>query len=255
MLAVGVGRVRGAVARKQGVFRLPSTMRRLLFGMCASIVNNAKTSRHQLRQFSRIAFSPKYLLYTNVSLSITLSSLGDTIEQQYEIYTGQLNARDAKRTVHMALSGATVGVMCHYWYRILDHRLPGRSLSIVAKKLLLDQFVCSPVVLATFFVTLGLLEQSSLAEMKDEIREKAWRLYAAEWVIWPPAQIINFYLLPHRFRVLYDNVISLGYDVYTSQVKHGKPINTTRTSDVTTTTPTTTTMSVADNHAGSGKRK
>lgn len=215
-------------------------MRRLLLHMCASITHNTKTSRHRLQQFSRTAFSPKYLIYTNVTLSVTLSSLGDTIEQQYEMYTGQLAARDPKRTVHMALSGASIGVMCHYWYRILDHRLPGRSFGIVVKKLLLDQFICSPVVLATFFITLGLLEQSSVEEMKAEIREKAWRLYAAEWVIWPPAQIINFYLLPHRFRVLYDNVISLGYDVYTSQVKHGNK----KTAAVTTT--------IAENVGGGG---
>ena len=62
----------------------------------------------------------------------------------------------------------------------------------------------------------------STGEVLEEIKSKAWRLYAAEWVVWPPAQIINFYLLPTRFRVLYDNTISLGYDVYTSYVKHDK---------------------------------
>jgi protein Mpv17 len=60
----------------------------------------------------------------------------------------------------------------------------------------------------------------SVSEVIQEMKIKAWRLYAAEWVVWPPAQIINFYILPTRFRVLYDNTISLGYDVYTSRVKH-----------------------------------
>ena len=45
-------------------------------------------------------------------------------------------------------------------------------------------------------------------------------LYMVEWVVWPPAQFFNFYILPTRFRVLYDNVISLGYDMYTSHVKY-----------------------------------
>ena len=48
------------------------------------------------------------------------------------------------------------------------------------------------------------------------------QLYLAEWFIWPPAQFINFYFLPTRFRVVYDNVISLGYDMYTSHVKNSK---------------------------------
>jgi len=61
------------------------------------------------------------------------------------------------------------------------------------------------------------------------------RLWLAEWFIWPPAQFVNFYFLPTRcqaslafcnllcrYRVLYDNIVSLGYDWYTSRLKHGE---------------------------------
>ena len=47
------------------------------------------------------------------------------------------------------------------------------------------------------------------------------QLYIAEWLLWPPAQFINFYFLPTRYRVLYDNTVSLVYDVYTSHVQNG----------------------------------
>ena len=50
----------------------------------------------------------------------------------------------------------------------------------------------------------------------DEFKEKCIQLYIAEWVVWTPAQLINFYFLPTRYRVLYDNTISLFYDSYTS---------------------------------------
>lgn len=122
--------------------------------------------------------------------------------------------------------------------------MPGRNLTIVLKKVFWDQLICSPIVISTFFLTLGVLEKSSREEIVAEIKSKAWKLYAgkltqqnyfflinfdkivsfflAEWVVWPPAQIINFYWLPNKYRVLYDNTISLGYDVYTSKVKHGK---------------------------------
>lgn len=177
---------------------------------------------NRLQQFNRTAFSPRYLFVTNVCISISLSSVGDGLEQQYEILMNDLDAYSAKRTGHMALSGATVGIVCHYWYKFLDRRLPGRTVGIVAKKVFWDQMICSPIVISTFFLTLGLLERSSKEEIVREIKDKAWRLYAAEWVVWPPAQIINFYWLPNRYRILYDNTISLGYDVYTSKVKHGK---------------------------------
>lgn len=176
----------------------------------------------RVQHLSRTAFSPRYLLFTNVCISVSLSSVGDTLEQQYEILMKDLDHYSAKRTGHMALSGATVGVVCHYWYKFLDRRLPGRTVSIVMKKVFWDQMVCSPIVISTFFLTLGVLEKSTKEQIVREIKDKAWKLYAAEWVVWPPAQIINFYWLPNRYRVLYDNTISLGYDVYTSKVKHGK---------------------------------
>lgn len=101
--------------------------------------------------------------------------------------------------------------------------MPGRTFGIVMKKVFVDQMICSPLCIGMFFITLGIVERNTWAEFKQEFKDKAQRLFIAEWVIWPPAQIINFYFLPTRFRVLYDNTISLGYDVYTSQVKHDKP--------------------------------
>lgn len=120
----------------------------------------------------------------------------------------------------MAISGMTIGIVCHHWYKFLDARISGHTIRIVLRKVIIDQLICSPLCIGIFFLTLGVLENNNLAELIDEIKKKAHRLYIAEWVIWPPAQVINFYFLPTRYRVLYDNTISLGYDVYTSHVKH-----------------------------------
>lgn len=173
----------------------------------------------------KVAFSDKYLFYTNITISITLSSVGDTLEQQYEIYKGDLKSYDGKRSANMAFSGLAVGILCHHWYKVLDRFIIGKSLPMVTKKLFLDQFIFSPVMIVTFFGSLALLEKNPLQNFKTEVKDKFIRLYKAEWMVWPPAQIINFYFLPTKYRVLYDNIISLGYDVYTSQVKHDKPQN------------------------------
>lgn len=96
--------------------------------------------------------------------------------------------------------------------------MPGRTFRIVTKKVLVDQIIASPIVIFLFFATLGVMRRESLNETAEEIRHKFIRLYKAEWIVWPTAQVINFWILPNRFRVLYDNTISLGYDVYTSYV-------------------------------------
>ncbi|XP_043483661.1 mpv17-like protein 2 isoform X1 [Leptopilina heterotoma] len=170
-------------------------------------------------------FSSKNLLYTNVAISISLSATGDFLEQHYEILKGEWKKFCAKRTAHMALSGMSVGIICHYWYRFLDSRLPGKTIGTVIRKVVIDQFICSPLCIGMFFLTLAILERNDWEEFKREVKNKAHKLYIAEWVVWPPAQIINFYFLPTRYRVLYDNTISLGYDVYTSQVKHDNILN------------------------------
>ncbi|XP_073977890.1 mpv17-like protein 2 [Rhodnius prolixus] len=174
----------------------------------------------KLRRLRDIMFSGKYLLLTNVGISVSLSGVGDIIEQSYMIASDQQKDWDRIRTHHMSISGLTIGILCHNWYNFLDHRYPGRSLKIVLKKVLIDQVVFSPISITVLFLTLGLLEKSNADAIGREIISKGKLLYAAEWMVWPPAQIINFYILPTRYRVLYDNLISLGYDIYTSHVKH-----------------------------------
>ncbi|PSN33126.1 hypothetical protein C0J52_15532 [Blattella germanica] len=164
----------------------------------------------------------KHLFLTNVGISLSLSGLGDVIQQHYEIMQGEQQRWDRRRTLQMSVTGMTIGVFCHHTYKILDKFFPGRTLRTVLKKVLVDQVVTSPLCITIFFGTLACLERSSLENFVKEMKEKGWRLYVADWVVWPPAQMINFYLLPTKYRVLYDNTISLGYDVYTSYVAHDK---------------------------------
>lgn len=146
-------------------------------------------SLRSLKVYHKKAFSPKYLLYTNCCISVSLSSVGDFLEQQYELYTKDIDEYSPKRTLHMAISGLTIGVACHYWYRFIDTRIPGRNLTTVLQKVFWDQLICSPIVISTFFITLGILEQTKKEQILTEIKAKAWRLYVAEWTVWPPAQI------------------------------------------------------------------
>lgn len=76
----------------------------------------------------------------------------------------------------------TVGVFCHYWYKLLDSKLPGRNFKMVAKKVLVDQTIASPIVIFLFFATLGVMRRESVDETMEEIRHKFLRLYKAEWI-------------------------------------------------------------------------
>ncbi|KAJ8897027.1 hypothetical protein PR048_002373 [Dryococelus australis] len=173
----------------------------------------------------------KYLFFTNVGISITLSATGDVIQQRYDIMRNRDVKWDKTRTFNMSVSGLTVGILCHHLYKYMDRTFPGRTLSTVMKKVVIDQLVSSPLCIGLFFITLAFLEGSSVDEFVAEVRQKGWRLYFADCAIWPPAQTVNFYLVPPHFRVLYDNTISLGFDVYFSYVKNKLPLENTVISD------------------------
>jgi len=126
-----------------------------------------------------------------------------------------------KRTCNMGLSfGLTSGFMCHFWYNYLDRILPGKGIKVVMKKIISDQILFSPICIWSCLSVACFINGLDKERSFKEIMSKGTKLYIAEWVIWPPAQFVNFYFLPTRYRVLYDNTISLLYDTYTSHVQN-----------------------------------
>lgn len=182
----------------------------------------------------RRIFSGNNLFMTNVGVSFALSGLGDVIEQKLEKRNKAVSGLASKpqpqqinwrRTLHMSTSfGLTSGLLCHYWYNWLDRALPGRGVRIVLQKIAWDQVLFSPVCIGSCLLVAGRLEDRSPASLLNYTVQVGGQLYLAEWIIWPPAQFVNFYFLPTRFRVLYDNIISLVYDTYTSHVKYNHQV-------------------------------
>jgi len=113
-----------------------------------------------------------------------------------------------------------VGPACHYWYKFLDKRMQSTTVAQALKKTLVDETLFGPVYLASFFVSIGILEGMNSQQIVQKIKKDFWPTFLMDMVVWPPAQTINFYFVPPAYRVLYISFISLFWNAYLSMVQH-----------------------------------
>jgi protein Mpv17 len=186
-----------------------------------SSTNYKKILIPSLKKARQDLFS-KHLLATNLTISMFFSGLGDTLEQMREIVAKYQTNWDKERTAKFVASGFPIGLLCHYWYLYLDKFLIKTTHKTIMQKIILTQILFSPACLIIFFTVLGFLNSSNKEEIKTNILTKGKEIYLVEWIIWPPASMINFYFIPLRYRILYDNLVSLGFDTFSSYVVHKK---------------------------------
>lgn len=64
---------------------------------------------------------------------------------------------------------------------------------------------------------------SSMAVMEGNSAQKKlettwWPALKTNWLVWPAVQTVNFTFLPLQYRVLFANVVSIGWNSYLSWV-------------------------------------
>ena len=92
--------------------------------------------------------SRRRLFLINIGTACSLYTLGDLLQQKIE----RQKRIDWKRTVRMATMGlACLGPLNHNWYIFLDKMLPGTTVRIVTKKVLVDMLVMGPIFLVSFY--------------------------------------------------------------------------------------------------------
>lgn len=114
---------------------------------------------------------------------------------------------------------------------MLSRVIPGNSVRAVVSKMVIDQTVFAPTIIASFFIGQGFLEGRTVDEVKEKFQRAFVPAMLANWSVWPAAQFVNFKFVPLPLQALYVNVVSLGWNTYLSlaNAKHGKP----RTATVT----------------------
>ncbi|XP_058830448.1 mpv17-like protein 2 [Topomyia yanbarensis] len=195
--------------------------RRISRDYSSSVPPSREQHHPTMKRVCKLLFG-RYLLLTNTVSSGLLMMLGDVVAQEIEQRFDDVQERqyDWRRIGCMTLVGISQGPMHHYLYQWMDRALPKVDIRTVFLKIGLDQLIMSPIFIISYLYTAGLLEGNSIRQCTDEFVAKYWTIYAADWIVWPPVQFINFFWLSPKYRVLYINAITMLYNVFLCYIKH-----------------------------------
>jgi protein Mpv17 len=154
-------------------------------------------------------------LLTKALTSLTGFTAGDVLAQKFVEEKGK--PYDIMRTVRLGSFGFLVhGTTGHYFYGMLDSKLPGTKPITVATKVAIDQTIWNPIFGIMFFGYLSLMEGKTFQQYTDKLKADLKTAVMGSWAVWVPAHTINFAFVPPQQRLLYINTIQIGYNVFLS---------------------------------------
>ncbi|PSS15753.1 Protein sym-1 like [Actinidia chinensis var. chinensis] len=159
----------------------------------------------------------KHPVLTKAVTSAFLTFIGDLICQ---VMIDQVPSLDLKRTFLFTLLGLVlVGPTLHFWYLYLSKLVTMSGASGAFLRLLLDQFLFSPIFIGVFLSTLITLEGRP-SEVVPKLQQEWFSAVLVNWQLWIPFQFLNFRFVPQQFQVLAANAIALIWNVILSYKAH-----------------------------------
>lgn len=106
--------------------------------------------------------------------------------------------------------------MAATWFKFLARRvvLPNKNAEIVAR-VACDQGLFAPTMIGVFLSSMAVLEGSA---PQDKLAQSYWPALSTNYLVWPFVQMINFKFVPLDHRVLFVNVVSIGWNCYLSMI-------------------------------------
>jgi protein Mpv17 len=167
------------------------------------------------RAYSRALLNRPIL--TRAVTSGTIMTSADLLCQKIE-GTKQI---DVRRAASMGVTGLCLaGPAVHGWYTFLGRVVGERGFKVVATKLALDQIVFLPIMFGSIMTTANLLNGKTIEQNKQVLDKELFGAIKRGWCVWSVATGLNFAVCPPQYRVLFNNTVSLGWNVYLSNVNN-----------------------------------
>uniref|UniRef100_A0A0C9S0Q8 TSA: Wollemia nobilis Ref_Wollemi_Transcript_29192_1028 transcribed RNA sequence n=1 Tax=Wollemia nobilis TaxID=56998 RepID=A0A0C9S0Q8_9CONI len=133
-----------------------------------------------------------------------------------DIVVAHFMKHDWLRALRMTTYGFLLyGPGSQAWYELLDKTFPQQSLRNLSVKVILNQIVLGPCVIAVVFAW-NSLWQGKLKELPDKYRKDAIPTLVYGWKFWTPASLLNFWAVPLQMRVAFMSSCSIFWNFYLS---------------------------------------
>ena len=96
----------------------------------------------------------------------------------------------------------------------MDAVIPGRAPGAVAAKVVIDQVVQGPPMIASMFVLMGLLAGGTLRDGVATCRSRLRDVWVRSVYVWAPFQAFQQLFVPLHYRVVAANCLSYFWDTY-----------------------------------------
>ncbi|KAL1896725.1 Protein required for ethanol metabolism [Ceratocystis pirilliformis] len=163
---------------------------------------------------ARLAARP--LLTQAVTTSI-LFATGDATAQLLVEPKKEGKKYDFARTGRMALYGGCVfGPCAATWFKFLARNvvLKNKNAETLAR-VACDQGLFAPVFIGLFLSSMAVLEGS---DPQEKLAKSYTTALVSNYYLWPAVQMVNFKFMPLQHRLLFTNVISIGWNSYLSYI-------------------------------------
>lgn len=125
---------------------------------------------------------------------------------------------DLKRSVNFILLNTIIfPVVMHHWYGFLATKIVGNSVIAAAKRVFFDQSIFAPTVIAMFLAGSKAIT-GEFDAVSDKLKQDWAPALLMNWMVWIPAQLINFYAIPGQYHVLWANLVGYFWNVYLSSL-------------------------------------
>jgi len=153
-------------------------------------------------------------MITQCATAAFLFGAGDVIAQQA---IEKRDKHDFPRTLRLSFYGGCLfGPIMTKWYQWLGGLQFASAQRGVVARVLLDQFVLTPVAVGFFFTSMSVLEGKGLGEAERRLKTAYTPTLVRNWGVFIPTQIVNFAVVPNHLRFFVVSVVSLFWNSYLS---------------------------------------